>query len=76
MSDAAYYEQSALRIMCDELVRISMSGLFDPRPLLREPYRSNWRILHVDGFEDGKHICFNYPDYVVNTCGEEDDDGF
>lgn len=29
--------------------------LFQPSPFFERPYRSNWRILHVDGFEGFKN---------------------
>ncbi len=40
---------------------INLSSLLDLRPLPRGPYRSIWRVLHVDGFEDGKSLqMFHY----------------
>lgn len=51
------YETDLMRA----LMNLTPVDLCDLRALPRGPYHSNWRTLHVDGFEGGKTIQFYYP---------------
>lgn len=55
MNNRAYFESNVMRDLQTQLADLTFQSMLDFRPLPRS-YRSNWRVLHVDGFEGGRKI--------------------
>lgn len=52
---AITYDPEIIAQWKSEFVHLTVMAEFRPLP---HRYQSNWRALHVDGFEDGKPIIF------------------
>lgn len=51
------YDSDTMR----KMMKFDWTDLGEFRPLPRGPYKSIWRVLHVDGFEDGHTLQFYIP---------------